>query len=265
MNLYRQEIKSYLKTMFFWILGIIFMVAAGIGKYEAFSSGGSQDISVIMKSLPKAFIAIFGLAGIPIDSFGGFYGMIYAYITIMGAVFAIMIGSGILAKEERDKTAEFLMVKPISRMKILLIKLLAASTLVLVFVAVTWGTSSAIINTVSPQDPITQEVAFMMIALFIIMMFYLTISFFMAAFLKDAKKSSQLSLTVMLTSYMLGVLMGIVDNTDFLRVLVPFQYFRVTELLDLQLNGFYLIFTAVVSVIAIAASAYYYPKRDLMI
>ncbi len=265
MNLYLQEIKSYLKTMLFWILGIVFMVGAGIGKYEAFSSGGNMDIGQLIETLPKAFLAIFGLARIPIDSFGGFYGMIYAYVTIMGAVFAIMIGSGILAKEERDKTAEFLMVKPISRMKILLVKLLAATTLMLVFVAVTWGTSAAIINTVSPTDTISAELAYMMIAMFLIMMFYLSISFFMAAFLKDAKKSSQLSLTVMLTSYMLGVIMGIIDNTDFLRILVPFQYFRVTELLDLNLNMFYLAFTIVVSLIAIAASAYYYPKRDLMI
>lgn len=265
MNLYRQELKSYLKTMLFWILGIIFMVGAGIGKYEAFSSGGNMDIGQILDTMPKAFLAIFGLAGIPIGSFGGFYGMIYAYVTVMGAVFSIMIGSGILAKEERDKTAEFLMVKPISRMKILLIKLAAAMTLVVIFVAATWGTSSAIINTVSPDDTIASELAFMMMALFIIMMFYLSISFFMAAFLKDAKKSSQLSLTVMLSSYMLGVVMGIVDNTDFLRVLVPFQYFRVTELLELSLNPFYLGFTIVVSVVAIVASAYYYPKRDLMI
>jgi len=265
MNLYRQELRSYLKTMLFWILGIIFMVGAGIGKYEAFSSGGNMDIGAILDTMPKAFLAIFGLAGIPIGSFGGFYGMIYAYVTVMGAVFSIMIGSGILAKEERDKTAEFLMVKPISRMKILLIKLAAAMTLVVIFVAATWGTSSAIINTVSPEDTIASELAFMMMALFIIMMFYLSISFFMAAFLKDAKKSSQLSLTVMLTSYMLGVVMGIVDNTDFLRILVPFQYFRVTELLELSLNPFYLGFTIVVSVVAIVASAYYYPKRDLMI
>lgn len=265
MNLYRQELRSYLKTMLFWILGIIFMVGAGIGKYEAFSSGGNMDIGQILDTMPKAFLAIFGLAGIPIGSFGGFYGMIYAYVTVMGAVFSIMIGSGILAKEERDKTAEFLMVKPISRMKILLVKLAAAMTLVVIFVAVTWGTSSAIINTVSPEDTIASELAFMMMALFIIMMFYLSISFFMAAFLKDAKKSSQLSLTVMLTSYMLGVVMGIVDNTDFLRVLVPFQYFRVIELLELSLNPFYLGFTIVVSVVAIVASAYYYPKRDLMI
>lgn len=265
MNLYRQELRSYLKTMLFWILGIIFMVGAGIGKYEAFSSGGNMDIGQILDTMPKAFLAIFGLAGIPIGSFGGFYGMIYAYVTVMGAVFSIMIGSGILAKEERDKTAEFLMVKPISRMKILLIKLAAAITLVVIFVAATWGTSSAIINTVSPEDTIASELAFMMMALFIIMVFYLSISFFMAAFLKDAKKSSQLSLTVMLSSYMLGVVMGIVDNTDFLRVLVPFQYFRVTELLELSLNPFYLGFTIVVSVVAIVASAYYYPKRDLMI
>jgi ABC-2 type transport system permease protein len=265
MNLYLQELKSYLKTMLFWILGIVFMVGAGIGKYEAFSSGGDLDIGAILDTLPKAFLAIFGLAGIPIDSFGGFYGMIYAYVTIMGAVFAIMVGSGILAKEERDKTVEFLMVKPISRMKILLVKLLAATTLVLVFVGVTWGTSAAIIITVSPDDPITMELAYMMIAMFFIMMFYLSISFFLAAFLKDAKKSSQMSLTVMLTSYMLGVIMGIIDNTDFLRILVPFQYFRVTELLDLNLNLFYLVFTVVVSLGAIVASAYYYPKRDLMI
>ncbi len=265
MNLYLHELKSYLKTMLFWILGIVFMVGAGIGKYEAFSSGGTMDIGQLINSLPKAFLAIFGLAGIPVDSFGGFYGMIYAYVTIMGAVFAIMIGSGILAKEERDKTAEFLMVKPITRTSILLNKLLAATTLVLVFVGVTYGSSAAIINTVSPEDPITKELFFMMMALLIIMMFYLAISFFLAAFLKDAKKSSQLSLSVMLSSYMLGIVMGLIDHTDFLRIMVPFQYFKVTELLALQLNPFYLVFTLIVIVGTIVASAYYYPKRDLMI
>jgi len=265
MNLYLHELRSYLKTMLFWILGIVFMVGAGIGKYEAFSSGGTTDITALFNSLPKAFLAIFGMAGIPIGSFGGFYGAIYVYVMIMGAVFAIMVGSGILAKEERDKTAEFLMVKPITRMSILLIKLLAAMTLVLVFVGVTYGTSVAIINTVSPDNPISKELFIMMVALFIIMMFYLAISFFLAAFLKDAKKSSQLSLSVMLTSYMFGIVMGIVDNTDFLRIIVPFQYFRVTELLEFQLNPLYLGVTGIVIVVAIVASAYYYPKRDLMI
>lgn len=265
MNLYLQEMKSYLKTMLFWIIGIVFMIGAGIGKYEVFSSGGNMDIGQILNSMPKAFMAIFGLSGIPIDSFGGFYGMIYVYVMIMGAVFAIMVGSGILAKEERDKTVEFLMVKPISRVKILLIKLAAATSLVFVFIGVTWGTSTAIISKVSPNDTIASELGAMMIAMLLIMLFYLSISFFLAAFLKDAKKSSQLSLTVMLTSYLLGVIMGIVDHTDFLRIFVPFQYFRVTELLNLNVNLFYLSFTIIASLVAIGASIYFYPKRDLMI
>jgi hypothetical protein len=59
--------------------------------------------------------------------------------------------------------------------------------------------------------------------------------------------------------------MGIIDNTDFLRILVPFQYFRVSDLLNLKLDPFYLVFSLVAVVLAIGASAYFYPKRDLMI
>jgi ABC-2 type transport system permease protein len=265
MNLYLRELKSYWKAMTFWSLGIIFMVGAGIGKYSAFTSSGSMNLSDLLGTMPKAFFAIFGLAGIPVDTFGGFYGMSYAYVDIMGAVFAVMIGSGILAKEERDKTAEFLMVKPITRIRVLAIKLIAALTLVLIFVGVTYSLSVVTIAQVSPNDPINGELALMMLSLLLIMVFYLSISFFLAAYLKEAKKSSQLALLVMLGSYLISVAMGIVDNLEFLRIAVPFQYFRVVDLLELTLDPFYLMVTLVVSVGAIGLSLYFYPKRDLMI
>lgn len=265
MNLYLRELKSYWKAMTFWSLGIIFMVGAGIGKYSAFSSSGTMNIGELFNSMPKAFFAIFGLAGIPVDTFGGFYGMIYAYVAIMGAVFAVMIGSGILAKEERDKTAEFLMVKPITRLRILIIKLMAALSLVLLFVGVTYGLSVVTIAQVSPEDPINGELALMMLALLLVMVFYLSISFCLAAYLKEAKKSSQLALLVMLGSYLISVAMGIVDNLEFLRIAVPFQYFRVVDLLELKLDPFYLLLTLIVSAGAIGLSLYFYPKRDLMI
>lgn len=265
MNLYLRELKSYWKAMTFWSLGIIFMVGAGIGKYSAFTSSGSMNLNELFQSMPKALFAIFGLAGIPLDTFGGFYGMIYAYVAIMGAVFAVMIGSGILAKEERDKTAEFLMVKPITRTRILIIKLLAALTLVLIFVGVTYSLSFVTIAQVSPDDRINGELALMMLALFLVMVFYLSVSVCLAAFLKEAKKSSQLALLVMLGSYLINVAMGIVDNLEFLRILVPFQYFRVTDLLDLRLDPNYLVLTLAVSALAIGLSLVLYPKRDLMI
>jgi len=265
MNLYLRELKSYWKAMTFWSLGIIFMVGAGIGKYSAFSTSGTTNLNELFDSMPKAFFAIFGLAGIPVDTFGGYYGMIYAYVAIMGAVFAVMIGSGILAKEERDKTAEFLMVKPISRTRILAIKLMAALTLVLIFVGVTYGLSYVSIAEVSPNDRINGELALMMLALFLVMVFYLSVSFCLAAYLKEAKKSSQLALLVMLGSYLVSVAMGIVDNLEFLRFAVPFQYFRVVDLLELKLDPFFLFLTLTVSAGAIGLSLYFYPKRDLMI
>jgi hypothetical protein len=69
----------------------------------------------------------------------------------------------------------------------------------------------------------------------------------------------------MLGSYLISVAMGIIDNLEFLRIAVPFQYFRVADLLELKLDPFYLMLTLVVSVGAVGLSLYFYPKRDLMI
>ena len=44
----------------------------------------------------------------------------------MATVHAAMLGADIISKEERDKTAEFLFVKPISRNKIIISKLLGS-------------------------------------------------------------------------------------------------------------------------------------------
>ena len=44
----------------------------------------------------------------------------------MATIHAAMLGATIIAKEERDKTAEFLFVKPVSRSKIISFKLLVA-------------------------------------------------------------------------------------------------------------------------------------------
>lgn len=57
-----------------------------------------------------------------------------------------MLGSGIISKEERDKTAEFLLVKPVSRAHIMTAKLLAALTLLAVFFLVTYASAYGILS-----------------------------------------------------------------------------------------------------------------------
>ncbi len=52
----------------------------------------------------------------------------FAYITLCGSIQAMNLGTSMLSKEVRDKTADFLLTKPVSRSEIMTAKLLAALT-----------------------------------------------------------------------------------------------------------------------------------------
>ena len=63
--------------------------------------------------------------------------MLFLYIAVMGAVHAVILGSELISKEERDKTSEFLYAKPVSRPTALTGKLLAGLTNLIVLNLVT--------------------------------------------------------------------------------------------------------------------------------
>ena len=56
----------------------------------------------------------------------------------MATIHAAMLGATIIAKEERDKTSEFLFAKPVLRSTIITAKLLAAFVNIVVFNLITF-------------------------------------------------------------------------------------------------------------------------------
>jgi len=151
MNLFLHEMKSYWKFLLFWSIGIVAMIGGGMGKFTAIYGAPDSGIGEMMAKLPKAFLAMFGMVNLEMTSLTGFYGVIHFYLVIMGAIFAIILGAGILAKEERDKTAEFLMVKPVTRSWVLVQKLLAGIIYILAFVAIDYALSAVFISKVAPK------------------------------------------------------------------------------------------------------------------
>ena len=60
MNVFIVEMKAHRKGLIIWAFGIIFMVAAGMGKYVALSSSG-QSMNDLFAQMPKSMQAIFGI------------------------------------------------------------------------------------------------------------------------------------------------------------------------------------------------------------
>ena len=82
----------------------------------------------------------------------GFYGIMFIYFGLMGAIAAAMWGSDIISKEERDKTVEFSLVLPVSRSRVVTAKALAALVNCIVFVLITWGVSLVAVRSFTPDQ-----------------------------------------------------------------------------------------------------------------
>src|SRR5665647_2096234 len=110
MNVFIVEMRAHRKGLIIWAFGIIFMVVAGMGKYVALSSSG-QSMKEVFSQMPKSMQIIFGIGSFDLSKASGYYGMLFLYLALMATIHAAMLGACLLSKEERDKTAEFLLSK----------------------------------------------------------------------------------------------------------------------------------------------------------
>ncbi|MDP3442803.1 MAG: ABC transporter permease subunit [Ignavibacteria bacterium] len=266
MNLFLHEMKQYWKYLLFWSIGIVAMVGGGMGKFTALYDTSDTSITDVFNQLPKAFLAMFGMVNLEVTSLSGFYGVINFYLVIMGAIFAIILGAGILAKEERDKTAEFLLVKPVTRTWVLGQKLAAGLIYVLAFVGIDYLVSVAIIAKVAPNEDISTELFLMMVGLTLVMLSFYCLSFGLSGALKNNTKASMIMISVMGASYIGTVMYDMIENSEWLRPTLIFKYFPNDEVIrTLSLDPMYVGLTVVWIIVGLALAFVRFPRRDIHI
>ena len=266
MNLFLHEMKMYWKSLLFWSIGIVAMVGGGMGKFTALYGATDSSITGVLDKLPKAFLAMFGMANLEVTSLSGFYGMLHFYLVIMGAVYAIILGAGILAKEERDKTAEFLMVKPVTRSWVLGQKLLAGIIYVLAFVFIDYVVSVLFIAKIAPNENISAELGLMFGSMTLLMLAFYCFSFGLSGLMKDNRRASMIMISVMGISYIGAVMMDLFDGSGWARPFILFKYFPNDLIIKNSiLEPLYLGLSLLWIGVGLAMAFIRFPRRDLHI
>ena len=118
MTIVKHELRQGAKTLLIWSLAIGFLLAISIVLFPEMKEQMAQagDMFASMGSFTEAF----GMDRLDFSVYKGYYAVECANVLGMGgAFFASLIAVGILSKEERDETAEFLLTHPVSRVRIL--------------------------------------------------------------------------------------------------------------------------------------------------
>jgi len=263
-NIFLHELKANLKSLLIWCVVMLMLVLVGTAKFSAYYN--NPEMLKILDSFPKAIIDAMSLKAFNLTTLIGFFGIMLIYYAMLGGIAAAMWGSGMISKEERDKTVEFSLVLPVSRSRVITAKALAALVSCVIFVLVTWGSSLVAAQSYAPDKAFYDYLTLEMGAMFIIELIFLAVGLLLGCAMKQYKLSGSTAVWIILTTYFLSIAAGLQKNLDFLKYFTPFKYFDAAALFQTgKLDGGYLLLSAAIIVVCVGASYWIYNKRDLYI
>jgi ABC-2 type transport system permease protein len=122
-NLFFKEIQRNAVSLIVWLIMITFLITLTMSVYNTFLANQSK-ISGMLSIIPKGALQFKGISNYTdLLSVLGFYSVNnIIYMMVLGSIFAIILASNILLKEEYNKTAEYLLTRPVTRSEIFLSK-----------------------------------------------------------------------------------------------------------------------------------------------
>jgi ABC-2 type transport system permease protein len=263
-NIFFRELKANFKSLLIWSAIVILLIMIGTAKFAAFA--GDPSTLAMLDALPQGVIDAMNLHAFNLTTVTGFYGIMFIYFGLMGAIAAAMWGSDIISTEERDTTVEFSLVLPVSRSRVVTAKALAALVNCVAFVLITWVISIVFVQQYTPDQTFYDFLALEMQAMFAIEVVFLALGLLLGCAMKQYKRAGSTAVAIILVTYFMSIMAGMQKSLDFLKYFTPFKYFDAGALLNTgHLDGGYLLLSAAIVVACVAAAYWIYNKRDLYI
>lgn len=264
MNIFLREMKTNAKSLLIWCLSMVFLIYAGLLKYSAFAKTGDA-VMQFMSQIPESMKVVMGIAeGADLTSVAVFYSIFFLYFILLATVHSSMLGALIIAKEERDKTADFLFVKPITRSYAITCKIAAALVNILILNLVTFVTSLISVEHYNTGTPLTYPVFLICVALFLIQLIFLALGLLLGALAKSAKSATSIVTALILVSFILKVVIDLNADLDFLRAFSPFLYFNAdTVMFQKQIDPAFSLLSFALALLSAAGTYFFFNRRDL--
>lgn len=259
MRLFLQELRINRKSFLIWLLSVGGMCFGCILLYGSVESSLS-DMGDMFSDM-GAMSAAFGMDRLSIATLEGYYATEIAMIHALGgAMFAAILGSNLLSKEEYGHTIEFLAVLPITRGKIVFQKYLAFVSMLVTFQILT--SASYLLGFAVMDEKIPWEHFMVLTATqFLLLLEIGTICFCVSAF--SRKNVMGIGLGIVFLFFVADIMCRIVPAIEDMKYVVPFSYCNATDIFtDTKISAGSVILGIVVVVVTYVSACIKYQKKD---
>jgi len=264
MRIYLRELKANFKSLLIYTGVVGFFVVVGFQKFSAYVE--NPEILEVLDSMPAAMLESFNMNAFNLTTVEGFFGVMYAFVALIMGIAAVMWGSEIISKEERDRTVEFALTLPVKRSTLITAKAAAALTNCLLLALATWGMNAASANAYDPEPGFYKFLFQGISALVVLQVIFLTVGLFIGSAMRQHKRAGSMAISVLLGTYFFSVIAGLKEEWEFLKYLTPFKYFDPALILRESRVEAVFLWISLGIILACLVGAYItYQKRDLYI
>lgn len=262
-NIYTHEVRLKMRSVLIWSLSIAALIFFFFSVFQSFA-GQAELTNRLMEKFPEELKIAFGLNHMDMSTVLGFFSLVYGFTMLCAAIQAGNYGFGLVSIEESELTADFLLTKPVSRVRILTSKLLAALTAMLITnLTISLAAVAAISINKGDRtyDPTT--LALLLVGLFLFQIFFLCMGLVISLVVKRIHNVTPYSLGLAFGAYVLNAFSGIFGDVK-LEYITPFKHYDPFYILEHKaFDGRLLILNICISIIAVAVSYWLYTHRDI--
>lgn len=260
MTLVRHELKQGRNAFLIWTAAIGGLLAVCVFLFPEMK-GEMEGVSDIFSSM-GSFTAAFGMDRLNFGTLTGFYAVECGNVLgLGGAFFASLCGAGILSKEEKERTAEFLLAHPVSRRRIITEKLAAVLVQVTAMNLIIYAVSVGAIAAVGEAVP-WKEINLLHLAYYLLQLELAGICFGISAFMRKGTVGTGLGIAAVM--YFLNLIANIAESAEFLKYITPFGFCEGADIVaNGSLDGKLVVIGMAVGLIGVTAAYVKYGGKDI--
>jgi ABC-2 type transport system permease protein len=264
-NLFLKELRRNAFSLIIWMIIITLFISVTMAVYRTFLENQSKILGM-MSLIPKEALQFKGISNFDdMLSVLGFYAVNnIIYMMVLGSIFAIVLSSNILLKEEYNKTAEYLLTRPLTRSEIFFSKLAVIYINVFLLNLVTTMAGFICMELVK-NEPFSIR-AFLILSLYTLLLniLFAAIGLFLSTLIKRAKPITTFSIGLVLIFYFIYTLSKITEGIAKIGYLSPFRYVN-TDAINpaYTIKLWHLVYFIGISVLLTGLSYQFYKRKDI--
>jgi ABC-2 type transport system permease protein len=264
-NLFLMEMKRNALSLIIWTIAIALLISVTMSVYNTFVANQSKVLGM-MNLVPKGVLQFKGISNFnDLLSVLGFYSVNnIIYMMVLGSIFSIVLSSNILLKEEYNKTAEYLLTRPLTRSEVFLSKSAVLFINIFLLNVITSVAGLICIEIVRKGEYSIGAFLILSFYTFLLNLMFGSIGLFLSTLVRKPKPITTLCIGLVLFFYFIFTVSKITESAAAIGYISPFRFVNVNATDPAyKLSGWNLLYFLGTSLLLTGISYRLYRGKDI--